>query len=97
MSTKNDYELSMSLIKEAENLIKESQILLNDLSIIKGNRDYDNEIRALREKLLRIERQNNCLYIENIYLKSKIREMSMIIEKPNSYRPLLLAYKDKIK
>lgn len=90
-----DYELSMSLIKEAEALIKESQILLNDLSKIKDNNHYDNETAALRDKILRLEKQNNCLYMENVFLKSRLQELTVLNDRP--YKSILLDYQNKTK
>lgn len=79
MADRSEYKESISLIREAESLIKESNTLLNEIKNCIDDKNGKAEMEALREAVSNLRMRNDCLYMENVLLKSKIRELSMMI------------------
>lgn len=77
MADRSEYVESINLIKEAESLIIESHNLLNDIKNNIDNKDRNIELEALRSTIFNLKIRNDCLYMENVLLKSKIKELSM--------------------
>lgn len=78
MSKREEYTLSINLIKEAENLIKESQNLLNDIKNRLDDQDKTIEIENLKKIIKILKMRNDNLFMENVLLKSKVKELSIL-------------------
>jgi hypothetical protein len=76
MNERLEYIESLSLIKEAETLISESRELLKEIKYNIDDSDSRAETEALREAVLQLRLRNDSLYMENILLRSKIRELT---------------------
>lgn len=77
MADRSEYSQSISLIREAESLIRESHGLLNEIKNCIDEKDRKAEVEALKEVIFNLKLRNECLYMENVLLKSKVRELSM--------------------
>lgn len=77
MADRKDYLKSRGLIKEAEDLIRESKDLMVDIKNYVNSKDKTKEIEALKEIIHRLKDNNDNLYLENVLLKSKIRELTV--------------------
>ena len=76
MNERLEYLESLSLIKEAESLISESRELLKEIKFNIDERQSKQETEALREAILQLRVRNDSLYMENVLLRSKIRELT---------------------
>jgi hypothetical protein len=80
MAERKDVTESISLIREAENLVKESSSLLSEIKKCADDKNGKAETEALKEIVNNLKSRNDSLYMENVLLKSKVRELSQMIE-----------------
>lgn len=79
MSVKDDCN-SIELVKHAENLLRESYNLLKEIKGYIINPNKSREIDILKDTIDKLKLRNDNLYMENVLLKSKVRELIMMID-----------------
>ena len=86
MAERTEYSHSIDLIKEAEGLIRESQNLLMEIKTY-VSKEPERDTEALMNAVYELRLRNDGLYMENVLLKSKIQELTMLIEELTEKNP----------
>ncbi|MGI6701132.1 MAG: hypothetical protein ACOX3U_01515 [Christensenellales bacterium] len=95
MADRSGYKESIALIKEAESLIRESKNLLNDIKYCIDEKNNREEVDALKEIIGNLKVKNDLLYMENVLLKSKIRELTLNLSAEAISEPLVKEFFNK--